>query len=51
MQQKKLGMLEAERARQEAALAAQERAIAYLQSVRGWLTWPSRQLRQRLGKR
>ena len=51
MQQKKLGVLEAERARQEAALAAQERAIAYLQSFRGWLAWPSRQLRQRFGKR
>jgi ubiquinone/menaquinone biosynthesis C-methylase UbiE len=51
MQQKKLTVLEAERARQEAALAAQERAMAYLQSFRGWLSWPSRQLRQRLGKR
>jgi ubiquinone/menaquinone biosynthesis C-methylase UbiE len=51
MQQKKLGVLEAERARQDAALAAQERAIAYLQSFRGWLGWPSRQLRQRFGKR
>jgi SAM-dependent methyltransferase len=51
MQQKKLGVLEAERARQEGALAAQERAIAYLQSFRGWLAWPSRLLRQRLGKR
>jgi SAM-dependent methyltransferase len=50
MQQKKLGVLEAERARQEAALAAQERAIAYLQSFRGWLAWPSRRLRQWLGR-
>jgi len=44
-------LMEAERARQEAALAAQERAIAYLQSFGGWLAWPSRQLRQWFGKR
>jgi SAM-dependent methyltransferase len=38
--------LESDRTRLEAALAAQERAIAYLQSFRGWLGWPWRRLRQ-----
>jgi SAM-dependent methyltransferase len=38
--------LESERTRLDAALAAQERAIAYLQSFRGWIGWPWRRLRQ-----
>jgi SAM-dependent methyltransferase len=42
--------LEGEKARLEAALAAQERALAYLQSFRGWLGWPWRRLRARLGR-
>lgn len=46
LQGKKLAALETERQRQDAAIAAQERAIAYLQSFRGWLGWPSRRLRQ-----
>jgi hypothetical protein len=40
--------LESERTRLQAALAAQERAIAYLQSFSGWIGWPWRQVRQRL---
>jgi len=40
--------LESERTRLQAALAAQERAIAYLQSFRGWIGWPWRQARQRI---
>jgi SAM-dependent methyltransferase len=40
--------LESERTRLQGVLAAQERAIAYLQSLRGWGGWPWRQLRQRL---
>jgi len=51
LQAKKVATLEAERQRQDAALAAQERAIAYLQSFRGWLGWPSRRLRQWLDQR
>ncbi|HZI84571.1 MAG TPA: methyltransferase domain-containing protein [Casimicrobiaceae bacterium] len=39
--------LESERTRLEAALSAQERAIAYLESFRGWLGWPWRRLRRR----
>jgi uncharacterized protein (DUF3084 family) len=46
IQGKKLAALDAERGRQEAALAAQERVISYLQSFRGWLAWPMRRLRQ-----
>ena len=46
LQGKKVATLEAQRERQDAALAAQERAIAYLQSFRGWFGWPSRRLRQ-----
>ena len=42
--------LESERTRLEAALTAQERAIAYLQSVRGWLGWPWRHFRQWRGR-
>ena len=42
--------LESERTRLEAALAAQERVIAYLSSFRGWLGWPWRRMRQRLGR-
>ena len=42
--------LESERTRLEAALAAQERVIAYLQSVRGWLGWPWRHFRQWRGR-
>jgi len=38
--------MESERMRLEGALAAQERAIAYLESVRGWLGWPWRRLRR-----
>jgi SAM-dependent methyltransferase len=38
--------LESKRTRLEAALSAQERAIAYLQSFRGWIGWPWRRLRQ-----
>ncbi|HEX8011774.1 MAG TPA: methyltransferase domain-containing protein [Casimicrobiaceae bacterium] len=38
--------LESECTRLEAALSAQERAIAYLQSFRGWLGWPWRRFRQ-----
>jgi len=40
--------LESERTRLQAALAAQERAIAYLQSLRGWIGWPWRQMRQQI---
>ena len=47
---KQVGARESEKARLEAALAAQERALAYLQSFRGWLAWPSRRLRQLLGR-
>jgi SAM-dependent methyltransferase len=39
--------LESERTRLQAALTAQERVIAYLQSFRGWIGWPWRRLRQR----
>jgi SAM-dependent methyltransferase len=46
IQGKKLAALDGERARHEAALAAQERAIAYLQSFRGWASWPLRRFRQ-----
>jgi SAM-dependent methyltransferase len=42
--------LESERARLEAALAAQERLIAFLQSFRGWIGWPWRRVRQWLGR-
>jgi len=38
--------LESERTRLVAALSAQERVIAYLQSFRGWLGWPWRRFRQ-----
>ncbi|HTS21522.1 MAG TPA: methyltransferase domain-containing protein [Casimicrobiaceae bacterium] len=38
--------LEAERSRLEAALSAQQRAIAYLGSMRGWIGWPLRRLRR-----
>jgi SAM-dependent methyltransferase len=37
--------LESERTRLEAALSAQERVIAYLQSFRGWIGWPWRRIR------
>jgi SAM-dependent methyltransferase len=37
--------LESERTRLEAALSAQERVIAYLQSFRGWIGWPWRRAR------
>jgi SAM-dependent methyltransferase len=37
--------LESERTRLEAALSAQERVIAYLQSFRGWIGWPWRRVR------
>jgi SAM-dependent methyltransferase len=39
---------ESERTRLEAALAAQERVIAFLQSFRGWIGWPWRRVRHRL---
>ena len=39
--------LESERTRLQAALTAQERLIAYLQSFRGWIGWPWRRLRLR----
>ena len=39
--------LESERTRLQAALVAQERVIAHLQSFRGWLGWPWRRLRLR----
>jgi SAM-dependent methyltransferase len=42
--------LESERTRLEGALAAQERAIAYLQSFRGWIGWPWRRFRQWRGR-
>ena len=38
--------LESERTRLQAALSAQERVIAYLQSFRGWLGSPWRRFRQ-----
>ncbi len=38
--------LESDRTRLEAALSAQERAIAYLESFRGWLGWPWRRVRR-----
>ena len=44
--EKQLVRVETERKRLEAALAAQERVIAFLQSFRGWLSWPSRRMRQ-----
>lgn len=47
---KQLGSWGSEKTRLEGALAAQERAIAYLQSFGGWLAWPSRWLRQRLAR-
>jgi ubiquinone/menaquinone biosynthesis C-methylase UbiE len=43
--------LESERTRIEGALAAQERAIAYLESFRGWTGWPWRRLRRWRGAR
>jgi SAM-dependent methyltransferase len=46
IQGKRLAAMDAERVRHEAALAAQERAISYLQSFRGWCAWPLRRLRQ-----
>lgn len=42
--------LESERTRLEAALDAQERAIAHLESLRGWLGWPWRRLRRPASK-
>ncbi|MDQ2962948.1 MAG: methyltransferase domain-containing protein [Pseudomonadota bacterium] len=42
--------LESERTRLEAALAAQERVIAFLQSFRGWIGWPWRRMRRWLGR-
>jgi len=42
--------LESDRTRLEAALAAQERAIAYLQSFPGWIGWPWRRFRQWRGR-
>jgi hypothetical protein len=47
---KQSAALETEKTRLEAALAAQERAIAYMQSFRGWLAWPSRRLRQLIAR-
>src|SRR4029077_21107028 len=38
--------LESELTRLQAALVAQERVIAYLQSFGGWLGWPWRSLRR-----
>jgi SAM-dependent methyltransferase len=37
--------LESERTQLQAALSAQERAITYLESFRGWVGWPWRRLR------
>jgi SAM-dependent methyltransferase len=42
--------LESERTRLEAALSAQERTIAYLESLRGWIRWPFRRMRRWLGR-
>jgi ubiquinone/menaquinone biosynthesis C-methylase UbiE len=42
---KRSAALESEKAQLDAALAAQERAIGYLQSFRGWVGWPWRRLR------
>jgi SAM-dependent methyltransferase len=42
--------LESERTRLAAALAAQERVIAYLSTFRGWLGWPSRRVRHWRGR-
>ena len=42
--------MESERTRLDAALAAQERAIAYLQSFRGWIGWPWRRVRKWRGR-
>lgn len=47
---KRAAALESEKTRLDAALSAQERAIAYLQSFRGWIGWPWRQLRQWLAR-
>jgi SAM-dependent methyltransferase len=47
---KRSAALESEKTRLAAAVAAQERAIAYLQSFRGWLGWPSRRMRRSLDK-
>lgn len=41
----RLALLEDERQRQEAALAAQGRLLAYQQSLRGWLRWPVLRIR------
>jgi len=42
--------MESERTQLQAALSAQERAIAYLESFRGWLGWPRRRLRRWRGR-
>jgi len=42
--------LESERTQLQAALAAQERAISYLESFRGWLAWPLRRIRRWRGQ-
>ena len=39
--------MESEHARLSAALSAQERAITYLETFRGWLGWPWRRMRKR----
>jgi SAM-dependent methyltransferase len=47
---KRSAALEAEKTRLEAELAAQAPRIAQLESLRGWLAWPWRRLRQWLAR-
>jgi SAM-dependent methyltransferase len=47
---KRSAALETDKARLESALAAQAPRLAYLESWQGWLGWPSRRLRQWLGR-
>jgi len=47
---KRAAALEADKARLETALAAQLPRIAYLESFRGWISWPWRRLGQWLGR-
>jgi chromosome segregation ATPase len=48
--EKQLISFESERARLAAALAAQERVIAYLSTFPGWIGWPWRRVRHWRGR-
>jgi SAM-dependent methyltransferase len=48
--EKRLISFESERTRLAAALAAQERVIAYLSTFRGWIGWPWRRVRHWRGR-